>query len=423
MPSTGRTASVACLLWDQSERRRLVDHFDHGGDRQDFIAMEKRKDSVLGMENTLHATRTLPQPKLSRNDTTMGTSKFFLPKKHQKAMRERRRKKRLAERGELHLLMSSKKQEEAPPKQHENTATANGSMAVAAERQSAESTRYDYDDRPKSRKVAQIPQHLSNKILIPADIQGDAKKVKKFRKDVRRQARTEGRDETKLIFVESLPKKKRKTFPRINELWEQERKQKSVEKNLDSNSGRTIPDDIKAKYVALDCEMVGTGSNGQKSVLARASLVDWWGKVLLDTYVKVPVAVTDFRTKYSGVLPKHIRNAIDPSLCRAKVAEILQDRILVGHALRNDLSVLMLQHRETRDTATYRPFQRLAANKKWRPRKLRDLVFENCNGMVIQDGSHDSVQDARAAMELYKSVREEWEQEHQNSLGTKGNNP
>ena len=33
-------------------------------------------------------------------------------------------------------------------------------------------------------------------------------------------------------------------------------------------------------YVALDCEMVGVGSNGRESALARCSVVDEQGKVL-----------------------------------------------------------------------------------------------------------------------------------------------
>jgi len=37
--------------------------------------------------------------------------------------------------------------------------------------------------------------------------------------------------------------------------------------------------------VALDCEMVGVGFDGEQSALARVSIVDWNGFVLLDTYV------------------------------------------------------------------------------------------------------------------------------------------
>lgn len=41
---------------------------------------------------------------------------------------------------------------------------------------------------------------------------------------------------------------------------------------------------------------------------------------------------------------------------------MLKDKILVGHALKNDLDVLMLSHPRTmiRDTARYRPYMRVS---------------------------------------------------------------
>jgi len=43
--------------------------------------------------------------------------------------------------------------------------------------------------------------------------------------------------------------------------------------------------------LALDCEMVGIGTDGKKSVLARASLVDWNGDTVFDSFVQVPTRV------------------------------------------------------------------------------------------------------------------------------------
>lgn len=44
------------------------------------------------------------------------------------------------------------------------------------------------------------------------------------------------------------------------------------------------------------------------------------------------------------------------------MAELLKGRILVGHALKNDLDVLMLSHprQMIRDTAKYRPYMRVS---------------------------------------------------------------
>ena len=55
------------------------------------------------------------------------------------------------------------------------------------------------------------------------------------------------------------------------------------------------------------------------------------------------------------------------SQCQAAVANILKDKVLVGHALKNDLDVLMLSHPRTmiRDTATYRPYMRVRADGQY----------------------------------------------------------
>ena len=77
------------------------------------------------------------------------------------------------------------------------------------------------------------------------------------------------------------------------------------------------------KYVAIDCEMVGTGDKGRHSVLARVSIVNRFGQVLLDTFGVMALAlrrsavfmfyavrpkerIVDYRTQYSGVRYKDI---------------------------------------------------------------------------------------------------------------------
>lgn len=107
------------------------------------------------------------------------------------------------------------------------------------------------------------------------------------------------------------------------------------------------------------------------------------------------------------------KGAMKESECRDKVAQLLRGKVLVGHALTNDLHALLITHpkKDIRDTAKYRPFQRLGGTK-WRPRKLRDLVQENLEMAIQQEGqAHDSTIDAKATMLLFRSAREEWERE------------
>lgn len=50
--------------------------------------------------------------------------------------------------------------------------------------------------------------------------------------------------------------------------------------------------------------MVGVGPNGSESSLARVSLVDWNGAVVLDEFVRQKERVTDWRTQWSGIREK-----------------------------------------------------------------------------------------------------------------------
>jgi hypothetical protein len=55
------------------------------------------------------------------------------------------------------------------------------------------------------------------------------------------------------------------------------------------------------KYLSLDCEMVGVGLDGTESSLARVSLVNFYGAVVLDEFVRQRERVVDYRTQWSGV--------------------------------------------------------------------------------------------------------------------------
>ncbi|XP_076815860.1 RNA exonuclease 4-like [Clavelina lepadiformis] len=163
------------------------------------------------------------------------------------------------------------------------------------------------------------------------------------------------------------------------------------------------------KVIAMDCEMVGVGEGGRESVLARVSLVNQFGKCIYDKFVKAREEVTDYRTFVSGVRPSDLTNAEDFQIVQKEVAVILQGRILVGHALWNDMKVLFLDHPKKciRDTAKYKPFKTMTAGRSPSLRLLSSKIL----GVPIQRGEHSSVQDAQAAMRLYTMHKREWETE------------
>ena len=55
--------------------------------------------------------------------------------------------------------------------------------------------------------------------------------------------------------------------------------------------------------------MVGVGEEGIEDSLARVSVVNYFGHVLLDAYLAPTQRVTDWRTKYSGIRPADVLNS------------------------------------------------------------------------------------------------------------------
>ncbi|KAK3721074.1 3'-5' exonuclease [Vermiconidia calcicola] len=191
-------------------------------------------------------------------------------------------------------------------------------------------------------------------------------------------------------------------------------------KHIDDINGGLHASHKAGKYVSLDCEMVGTGPPPYTdNVLARASLVNFHGEQIYDAYVLPPpgIEVQDYRTFVSGIKPTHLVEGYARPFTEVQkdVANLLDGRILVGHALRNDLQVLMLSHprRDMRDTSRH-PKWRL--ENGGRPPALRKLAKMQL-GMEIQTGEHSSVEDARAAMMLFRKDKMGFEEENVRRFG------
>jgi RNA exonuclease 4 len=186
-----------------------------------------------------------------------------------------------------------------------------------------------------------------------------------------------------------------------------------------------VPLEEQANYVALDCEMVGVGEGGRWSSVARVTMVAWDGSIVLDEMVRPDQEVTDYRTFVSGITAQDLESANCCTLeeVRIKVQQVLHDghnnnnsnnyKVLVGHALKNDLRALGISHpwHHTRDTAKYEPFMQVRFDDGvlW-PKKLSELVKTRLHREIQPPGvPHSSYQDAMAAMDLYKLVRRKWE--------------
>jgi len=184
-----------------------------------------------------------------------------------------------------------------------------------------------------------------------------------------------------------------------------------VESAVEGTSGEAnLPKFTKA--LAMDCEFVGVGEDGVDNMLARVSLVNSHGDCVYDKFVKPTEPVTDYRTAVSGVRKEDLVSGEDFAVVQKEVCDLIEGRRLVGHAIHNDLKILHLSHRkrEIRDTSKYKPFRAIAQTRHPSLKKLCRLVL----GIRIQDGEHDSICDARSAMQLYQLHKRQWETRSRN---------
>jgi len=164
--------------------------------------------------------------------------------------------------------------------------------------------------------------------------------------------------------------------------------------------------------------MVGVGPDPDlDSALARVSIVNYHGVQIYDSFVRPKEFVTDWRTHISGILPAHMRTARSFEEGQAAVAGLLDGKILVGHAVKHDLEVLMLGHpkRDIRDTSRHPAFRRLVMGMTPSLKRLAAEVL----GVEIQAGEHSSVEDARACMLLFQREKDAFEVEHAKRWGIK----
>jgi RNA exonuclease 4 len=165
------------------------------------------------------------------------------------------------------------------------------------------------------------------------------------------------------------------------------------------------------RYVAIDCEMIGVGPNPDKeSALARVSIVNWNGDQVYDSFVRPKEKVTDWRTRVSGVSAKDMAHARSLEEVQRHVADIIEDTVLIGHAIKHDLNALLLSHPkcDIRDTSRHPPYRKFAGGSS--PR-LKVLAAELL-GLSIQEGAHSSVEDARVTMLLFRRDKEAFDREH-----------
>ncbi|KAF3938403.1 hypothetical protein ABW19_dt0200528 [Dactylella cylindrospora] len=152
---------------------------------------------------------------------------------------------------------------------------------------------------------------------------------------------------------------------------------------------------------ALDCEMVKTKEGPS---LARVSIVGWDGKVVLDELVKPEEEVEDYLTPFSGITEEILK---DVKTTRSDIQEKLKslinaNTILVGQSLNSDLNALHYSHPYIVDTSVIYDHPRgkpMKPGLRWLAQKY---LKEEIQKGATATGGHDSIEDARACLNLLK---------------------
>ncbi|KAF5455082.1 hypothetical protein F2P56_024695 [Juglans regia] len=168
--------------------------------------------------------------------------------------------------------------------------------------------------------------------------------------------------------------------------------------------------------IAIDCEMVGGGSDGSLDLCASVCLIDEDENVILHTYVRPQIPITTYRFEITGLTEEHLRDALPLNVVREKILQILYNaeptgrerlnggkaRLLVGHALEHDLDCLGMTYPDhlLRDSAKYYPLMKTNLVSHSLKYLIRTYL-----GYDIQAGVHDPYEDCVSVMRLYKRMR------------------
>ncbi|KAI9639094.1 ribonuclease H-like domain-containing protein [Dioszegia hungarica] len=163
------------------------------------------------------------------------------------------------------------------------------------------------------------------------------------------------------------------------------------------------------KYVGIDCETVSVRGG---SALAKVAIIDYKGEVLLLSHVWVhPKNVVSWVTNITGLKPGDLDGAPTFEQIQPKIEAVLEGKIIIGHAVFNDLAAIQHQHpyEDVRDTALYYPLRKLMGIDREGELPSLKKMTAKVLGKEIQGGVHDPIEDAKASIDIFLTVREEYE--------------
>ncbi|TIC65270.1 hypothetical protein E3Q02_02279 [Wallemia mellicola] len=189
---------------------------------------------------------------------------------------------------------------------------------------------------------------------------------------------------------------------------------------------------IDAEFVSMDREEIEFRSDGSRSVikpsklsLARVSVLRGEGdldqKPFIDDYIHTSEPVVDYLTEFSGIIlihnaftyltlhsdgdlePSTSRHTLVPLKAAYRKLRLLVDMgcIFIGHGLSQDFRIINLFVPRNQIIDTVALYQKKDSHRKLSLRFLSWFLLKQ----DIQLDTHDSIEDARAALLLYKMYK------------------
>ena len=143
--------------------------------------------------------------------------------------------------------------------------------------------------------------------------------------------------------------------------------------------------------LSMDCEFVNSGLT---QILARVSIVNFYGQVVMDTLVAPSLPVTDWLTHITGITEDMVRKAPSYQEVNKKVIDMISGRTIVGHSLHCDIQKFSSLWRfptpvQVIEISEFEPYMRLNKTKIG----LKQLAKDHLNAK-IQESAHSSIIDA-----------------------------
>ncbi|XP_072758877.1 uncharacterized protein [Anoplolepis gracilipes] len=151
--------------------------------------------------------------------------------------------------------------------------------------------------------------------------------------------------------------------------------------------------DFNYSIYAVDCEMCYTQYGLE---LTKVTFVDLNGTVVYDEFVKPNTEIIDYNTRFSGITEKNMLGAKTFNQVQYELMTLVHtETILLGHNLASDLRMLRLFHTKVIDTAQMFPHYKGFPYCNSLKRITQNVLHRN-----IQEDTHDSIEDARAVIDL-----------------------